>query len=227
MELREVRSRQWSSARMESWREVRSRQRNSECMESERASERASAAAALREARSHQRHSAHMEGWREAQSRQRSSARVEWREVRSRQWNSARMKWPRNRHAGEPSPARLLKIPAQKCVGEVGGEGVFGTADLVCSRIFAERAGGVGVGVGEAHADCPTAVVEAAADLRRHGLPVGHRGHRPEVHRDVRAAMLHAGSCKAARKESVARFESFHLYSPAVLRQGRFANVWI
>ena len=57
--------------------------------------------------------------------------------------------WPRNRHAGEPSPARPLKIPAQKCVGEVGGEGVFGTADLVCSRIFAERAGGVGVGVGD------------------------------------------------------------------------------
>ena len=111
LEWREVRSRQWSSARMESRREVRSRQRNSACMESERASERASAAAALREVRSHQRHSAHMEGWREVQSRQRSSARVEWREVRSRQWNSARMKWPRNRHAGEPSPARLLKIP--------------------------------------------------------------------------------------------------------------------
>ena len=194
MEWREVRSRQWSSARMESWREVRSRQRNSACMESERASERASAAAALREVRSHQRHSAHMEGWREVQSRQRSSARVEWREVRSRQWNSARMKWPRNRHAGEPSPARLLKIPAQKCVGEVGGEGVFGTADLVCSRIFAERAGGVRVGVGEAHADCPTAVVEAAANLRRHGLPVGHSWAPPRS--SPQRARCHAGCRK-------------------------------
>jgi len=119
--------------------EVRSRQWDLECMESERASERASAAAALREVWSHQWYSAHMEGWGEVRSRQWSSARMEWREVRSRQWNSARMKWPMNRHAGEASPARLLKIPAQKCVAEVGGKGVFGTADLMCCRSFAER----------------------------------------------------------------------------------------
>ena len=78
------------------------------------------------------------------------------------------MEWLGNRHAGEPSPARLLKIPSQKGVGEVGREGVFGAADWVVSSILAERAGGVGAGVGEAHADVPAAVVEAAADLRRH-----------------------------------------------------------
>ena len=69
LEWREVRSRQWSSARMESWREVRSRQRNSACVESERASERASAAAAPRGERSRPRHVAHMESWREVRSR--------------------------------------------------------------------------------------------------------------------------------------------------------------
>ena len=129
------------------------------------------------------------------------------------------MEWLGNRHAGEPSPARLLKIPSQKGVGEVGGEGVFGAADRVGSSILTERAGGVRAGVGEAHADAPAAVVDAAADLRRHRLPVGHRGHSPEVHRNVRATMLNAGSRKGARRESVARFEGFHLHAPAVLRQ--------
>jgi hypothetical protein len=102
------------------------------------------------------------------------------------------MKWPMNRHAGEASPARLLKIPAQKCVAEVGGKGVFGTADLMCCRSFAERAGCVRVRVGQAHAYGPTAVVEAAANLRRHCLPVCYRRHRSEVDRNVRGTMLDA-----------------------------------
>ena len=46
------------------------------------------------------------------------------------------MEWLGNRHAGEPSPARLLKIPSQKGVGEVGGEGVFDAADRVGSSIL-------------------------------------------------------------------------------------------
>ena len=66
--------------------------------------------------------------------------------------------------------------------------------------ILAERAGGVRVRVGEAHADGPAAVVEAAADLRRHRLPIGYRGQSPKVHRNVCAALLHAGSRKRARE---------------------------
>ena len=44
-----------------------------------------------------------------------------------------------------------------------GEEGVSGAADWVGAGILAERAGGVRVGVGEAHADGPSAVVETAA----------------------------------------------------------------
>ena len=51
----------------------------------------------------------------------------------SRQRDEARTKWLGNRHAGEPSPARLLKIPSQKGVGEVGGGGVPGAVDWVGS----------------------------------------------------------------------------------------------
>ena len=97
-------------------------------------------------------------------------------------------------------------------------------ADWVGAGILAEQAGGVRVRVGEAHTDGPAAGVETAADLRCHRLPVGCRGQSPEVHRNVCAAFLHAGSRKRAHRESIARFECFHLHGLAALRQGSFAN---